>query len=328
MAELKRQKVSKVEKVDNVDDQYVYDISIADGDPFFFANKHLVHNTDSVYFSAWPIIKDAVASGEVEWNTDKAIEFYDVVADEVNDSFAEFMHYSFGVTRENGAIIKAGREIVASRGIFITKKRYAALIVDVEGIRTDINGKPGKIKVMGLEIKRSDTPADVQDFLGKLITDVLAGMSETETIAAIRTFKKQYANKRPWEKGVPKRVNNLTNHTKKFKKTGKCGVGHAMAAINWNRLREMNGDKYSTEIPDGGKTIVCRLKPNSLGMVSVAYPIEQTRLPEWFTDLPFDETLMEQIVVSKKVENLLGELNWNLKDADTTNLAFDLFTFS
>ena len=301
---------------------------ILDGEYDYKGRSIIYGDTDSVYFSAWPIIKDAVASGEVEWNTDKAIEFYDVVADEVNDSFAEFMHYSFGVTRENGAIIKAGREIVASRGIFITKKRYAALIVDVEGIRTDINGKPGKIKVMGLEIKRSDTPADVQDFLGKLITDVLAGMSETETIAAIRTFKKQYANKRPWEKGVPKRVNNLTNHTKKFKKTGKCGVGHAMAAINWNRLREMNGDKYSTEIPDGGKTIVCRLKPNSLGMVSVAYPIEQTRLPEWFTDLPFDETLMEQIVVSKKVENLLGELNWNLKDADTTNLAFDLFTFS
>lgn len=284
-------------------------------------------DTDSVYFSVWPIVKDSVEAGDVEWNADKAIEFYDLVAAEMNTSFSEFMHTKFGVSREAGGIIQAGREIVASKGLFITKKRYAALIIDDEGRRRDINGKPGKIKVMGLEIKRSDTPADVQAFLEDLITKVLAGMTESDAMAMIREFKLDYHDKKPWEKGTPKRVNNLTNHTKKFNRTGKCSVGHAKAAINWNRLREMNSDRYSAEIQDGAKTIVCKLKPNSLGMDSIAYPIDQARLPEWFTSLPFNETLMEITIVDKKVKNLLGELGWDLSAADTTTTAHALFIF-
>ena len=34
----------------------------------------------------------------------------------------------------------------------------------------------------------------------------------------------------------------------------------------------MNGDKYSQEIVDGMKVIVCKLKTNPLGYTSVAYP--------------------------------------------------------
>ena len=44
-------KISKIECLGEVDD-YVYDLSIENGDPFFFANDVLVHNTDSCYFSA------------------------------------------------------------------------------------------------------------------------------------------------------------------------------------------------------------------------------------------------------------------------------------
>ena len=33
-------------------------------------------------------------------------------------------------SRANGVIIKGGREIVATKGLYITKKRYAAMIYD------------------------------------------------------------------------------------------------------------------------------------------------------------------------------------------------------
>ena len=48
------QKVKTVECLGEIDD-YVYDLSIADQDPFFFANDILVHNTDSSQFSAWGV---------------------------------------------------------------------------------------------------------------------------------------------------------------------------------------------------------------------------------------------------------------------------------
>ena len=82
------------------------------------------------------------------------------------------MQKATNVPRENGEIIKGGREMVASKGLFITKKRYAALIYDLEGNRQDVD-KSGKLKAMGLDLKRSMISDFVQDFLSRhIITSV------------------------------------------------------------------------------------------------------------------------------------------------------------
>jgi hypothetical protein len=113
-----------------------------------------------------------------------------------------------------------------------------------------------------------------------------------------------------------------------FEKTGKCGVGHARAAINWNYLRRMNGDNYSQQIVDGMKIIVCKLKPNPLGFNSIAYPVDELRLPTWFKELPFDDDAMESTLVDEKIDNLLGVLNWDIKsNIDVKSTFDDLFTF-
>ena len=66
--------------------------------------------------------------------------------------------------QESPDVIAAGREIVAESGLYITKKRYAALVYDVEGFRSDVDGKPGKVKAMGLDLRRSDTPVFRKNF--------------------------------------------------------------------------------------------------------------------------------------------------------------------
>ena len=68
-------------------------------------------------------------------------------------------------------------------------------------------------------------------------------------------------------------------------------------------------------ITDGSRIIVCQLKPNLLRMDSVAYPIDEPHLPQWFRDLPFDEPSMENVIINKKVQNLLGVLNWPLQES-------------
>jgi len=284
-------------------------------------------DTDSAYFSAYPVFREQIESGEFEWNKDKVVEFYDTVCEEVNKTFPSFMHNAFHTTIELGKIIAAGREIVASSGIFITKKRYALLVYDDEGKRTDVDGKPGKIKAMGLDLKRSDTPAFMQDFLSEVLLMTLTGSTENQVLDRIVEFRKEFRAKPDWEKGTPKRVNNLTNHTAKWEKTGKCAVGHALAAINWNRLRKMNSDSYSMEITDGMKTIVCKLKNNPLGITSIGYPIDEMRIPDWFKDLPFDTDAMEQAIITKKIENLLGVMDWDLSMSHAQTNFNDLFDF-
>jgi hypothetical protein len=310
---VRRVKIKSIKKIDSSSDQYVYDIGMAnEHHHWFFANNLLVHN--SIYFTAWPAVKDQVAAGNIDWSKENVVEFYDKISDDVNQSFPEFMQQAFHCTPQLGSIIKGGRELVATKGLYITKKRYAALIYQLEDDRVDINGKPGKVKAMGLDLKRSDTPKVMQDFLERILMMTLNGGSKEAISAEIVKFRAEFKQRPGWEKGTPKRVNNMTKFTKVVDEGLKVSVpGHVRASINWNKLRKMNSDNYSQPIMDGFKTIVCQLKPNPMGYTSVAYPIDELNLPKWFKELPFDHGLMEEKIIDQKVDNLLGILNWDLR---------------
>ncbi len=286
-------------------------------------------DTDSVYFSAWPAVRADVEAGRMEWNKDICVQLYDQIGDQVNQSFPAFMERAFHCPRQNGAIIKGGRELVASKGLFIKKKRYAVLIYDKEGKRKDLKGKPGDVKAMGLDLKRSDTPKVVQDFLSSILLDVLTGSERDYIIEKVREFKLEFQARPAWEKGTPKRVNNLTKYTAEENRLGKANMpGHVRAAMNWNNLRRMHSDNYSMQIVDGMKVIVCKLKSNPLGYTSVAYPTDESHIPKWFKDLPFDDGEMEDTIVDQKVENLLGVLNWDISANTNIHSTFDsLFSY-
>lgn len=286
-------------------------------------------DTDSCYFTAWPAIKDEVAAGRMEWNKETCVQLYDTIADQVNASFPAFMERACHCPRSMGELIKGGRELVAEKGLYIKKKRYAVLIYDLEGVRLDTHGKPGKVKAMGLDLKRSDTPKVVQDFLSSLLLDVLTGCNKEHVYDKVRDFKIAFQERPAWEKGTPKRVNNLTKFTREEERLGRANMpGHVRAAMNWNNLRRMHGDNYSMIIVDGMKTIVCKLKDNPLGFTSVGYPTDELHIPQWFKDLPFDDALMETTIVDQKVENLLGVLKWSIAENTQISTTFDsLFTF-
>jgi DNA polymerase elongation subunit (family B) len=285
-------------------------------------------DTDSVYFSAWPTLKDDVESGKIEWNIEKAITLYDQISEAVDSTFVDMMAKSHHCPKSRATVIAAGREIVAQSGLFITKKRYAALVVDNEGFRTDIDGKAGKVKAMGLDLRRSDTPVFMQEFLSELLLMVLTDKPQSDVLERITEFRKEFSARPGWEKGSPKRANKVGHYRRLEEKQGRANMpGHVRASINWNTLKRMNGDKYSEEVVDGMKVIVCKLKPNPLGYTSVAYPTDLQRLPEWFKELPFDDTAMAETIIDNKLDNLIGVLNYPLEDTKRHNTFSSLFDF-
>lgn len=286
-------------------------------------------DTDSCYFSAYPMVKADVEAGNMEWTKDIAVALYDQIADQVNESFPAFCERAFHTPRRQGDLIKGGRELVALKGLFIKKKRYAVLIYDLEGKRLDGYNNPGKVKALGLDLKRSDTPKVIQDFLSEILLDVLTGTQRDTIIDKVREFKLAFTERPAWEKGTPKRVNNLTKYTKAEEREGKTNMpGHVRAAMNWNNLKRMMSDNYSMAIVDGMKTVVCKLKDNPLGYSSVGYPTDETHIPAWFKELPFDDASMEIGIVDQKVENLLGVLGWKIAENTQISTTFDdLFTF-
>ena len=284
-------------------------------------------DTDSCYFSAWPLLKDDVNSGKLEWSTEKAIALYDQICEQANTTFPKFMAQAFHCPKSRSDVIAAGREIVAQSGLYITKKRYAALVVDNEGFRTDADGV-GKVKAMGLDLRRSDTPVFMQDFLKELLTMVLTDVPQKEVLDRITEFRKEFSQRPGWEKGSPKRANKVGHYRRLEEKQGKANMpGHVRASINWNTLKRMNGDKYSQEVVDGMKVIVCKLKQNPLGYTSVAYPTDELRIPEWFKELPFDDAAMAETIIDNKLDNLIGVLNYPLEDTKSHTTFGSLFEF-
>ena len=285
-------------------------------------------DTDSVYFSAWPTLKDDVEAGKIPWDTERAIALYDQVSDAVDSTFGDMMGKAFHCPKSRADVIAAGREIVAESGLYITKKRYAALVVDNEGFRTDQDGKPGKVKAMGLDLRRSDTPVFMQEFLSELLLMVLTDKPREDVLERITVFRKEFSARPGWEKGSPKRANKVGHYRRLEEKQGKANMpGHVRASLNWNTLKRMNGDKYSEEIVDGMKVIVCKLKQNPLGYTSVAYPTDQMRLPEWFKELPFDDAAMAETIIDNKLDNLIGVLNYPLEDTKQHTTFGSLFEF-
>ena len=296
-------------------------------------------DTDSVYFTATPAMPE-----DMSLDMDNAIALYDRISDQVSDTFPQFMKDDFNCPTEMGSVIKAGREVVGKSGLFITKKRYAIKCLDIEGYQPE----GGKLKVMGMDIKRSDTPEFVQDFLEEILDATLEGKTENEVIEMIKEFKQEFKVLDPWKKGMPKRVNNLTLYTKKYNKTvrgpgsnmtlhkldslknekeNKMIPGHVRASINYNNLKFANSDNYSLSIMDGAKVIVCRLKNNPMNYTSIAYPTDELNIPQWFKELPFDEDAMEQSVLDKKIGNVLGIMGWDLNRANNAETLDAFFEF-
>lgn len=347
---IKKSKVKSVKSLGKSTD-YVYDIGVNDNNPYFFANNILVHN--SCYFTVDGLTHTDHFKSQFPNFTitkDNVIKIYDEISDYVNNSFAEFMNTSFNAGLENGAIIKAGRELVGSSALFIKKKKYAVMVYDKEGKRLDINGKPGKPKIMGLDMKRSDTPKYMQTFMEDMLIKLLVSedtnKAKNEIFDNIKSFRSEFKLRKSIDMGSPKRANGITVYNDKlkdmkrsveksakvfeqFEKTlGKVNMpGHVRAAINWNMLRDIHNDKTAPIIVDGQKCIVCKLKKNKYGIDSIAYPVDLTIIPKWLEDLPYDRKEMENVIIDKKLENLFSILGWDTALANhDLDLDDDFFT--
>lgn len=299
-------------------------------------------DTDSTYFSAYPILKEEIARGDIEWTKESIVDLYNNLAKAVSNTFPEFLLNKLNVpVKRSTGVIASSRETVSESGLWIVKKRYACLMYDKDGIRLDAGGKPGKVKAMGLDLKRADTPKFVQEFLSEILLDTLTDKGENAVIEKIRLFKEKFENMKPWQQGTPRAVNKLSHYRDKiedanFKKMKGIEVGnlhipgHVTASLAWNTLKEIHQDQHAMRIIDGQKIIVCKLKETSENVLtSIAYPVDEPHLPEWFLNLPFASDEMMASIVDKKVENLVGVLKWDLSRTNKEYAHLEsLFDFS
>lgn len=259
-------------------------------------------DTDSCYF----------ATGAD--NKAEAIEIADGIADLVNDSFQEFMQSAFNCQPEFDTLIKAGREVVAERGLFQARKKYMLKVVDLDGFPVE------KFKAQGSEIKKSDTPKVIQKFLKSTVDMILDGKPYPEVEIFVNNERKRlFTADLDVEDillfGTTKAANELLQYEKAYdaeligrpllKQDGKTKItipGHVRAAINFNKLVEEFEGADGTKISTGDKVKVFNLKANSFEFKTLAIPAEADEFPEWFFEyFQIDLSETEEKLIDKKL---------------------------
>jgi hypothetical protein len=281
MAKVIREKIKSVQQLSDFNDEFVYDITMDDNNiPYFFANDILVHNSN--YF---------LTGAD---NKEDAVIIADEVARIVNESFQDFMVRAFNCQPEFDNLIAAGREVVAERGLFQARKKYMLKVVDLEGFAVN------KMKAMGSEIKKSDTPKVIQKFLKSVVDKILDGENYSDLEKFVNSERSRLFNKDIDLEdlllfGTTKAANNIDLFTQAYlaelagnpmpaaNGKGKLTIpGHCRAAINYNMLVQEFEGADGTLIMGGDKVKVFNMKPNDYDFETIAIPAEADDFPYWF----------------------------------------------
>jgi DNA polymerase elongation subunit (family B) len=124
-------------------------------------------DTDSVYLRLGNLVdKFLPQCGD----TDKIINFLNKSSEEIIQPFIDKQYTELaGLMNAYENKMQMGREVIAERGVWTAKKRYALNVWDSEGVRYDTP----KLKIMGIETTRSSTPAIVREKLKEVISLIL-----------------------------------------------------------------------------------------------------------------------------------------------------------
>lgn len=275
---------------------------------YFTENEAIIYgDTDSCYFQT---------GGS---NYEEAVALADEIAEITNNSFPEFMATSFNCTEGRETYIKAAREVVAERGLFLlAKKKYTLKVVNLDGV--DLRAKP-KLKSMGSEIKKADTPKVIQEFLKELMNLILDG----EEYSVLENFVNDHRGKLIRNtKDVlalapAKQVNDLDSKYAEWQRTEKVGLGkvnlpgHVRASINYNELTNAFDPGGAKPLRAGDKAAILYVKPNQYNMKSIGFPTELLHLPKWFDEnFQVDMKITEEKMIDSKIDGIFEAMGLEL----------------
>jgi len=218
----------------------------------------IASDTDSVYVVFDELVNKVYSNGE---NTEKIVAFLDSVAKNkiepfMDKSYQELHQYVNSYEQK----MQMAREVIADKGIWTAKKRYVLNVHNSEGVQY----KQAKLKVMGLEVVKSSTPAPVRAKLKEALSIIMNG-NEKELNTFIQTFREEFMNLSPEEIAYPRSVNGLDKFADTNQMFAKGAPIHCKGAILYNHLIRKNklGRKYPY-IQEGDKIKFINLKQPNL----------------------------------------------------------------
>lgn len=291
-------------------DDYLNKVCDTEGEMYSFYS-----DTDSCYITMDKLVQKFFA--DKDYNTiinslDKIGE--DKIEPVINKAMESLAEYTNAFDKK----IYFKREAIADRGIWVAKKRYALNVYDNEGVRY----QEPKLKVMGLEIVRSSTPAPVRESLRSAVKLCLT--SDEQALQDFVESNWQEFRQMEVEKiAFPRGCNNLQKYTSTSHIYEKGTPIHVRGALLYNYMLDKNkvGHKYE-HVQDGDKIKFLYLKePNTLGENTIAF---NSKLPVEFDLHKYVdyETIFEKSFV-EPLNTIAKGLGWNTRPVATLE---DLFS--
>ncbi len=283
-----------------------------------FYNKELGTNddyviyidTDSIFASAVPLIEKRYPNEKLTevMMTQRIMEICSEVQDYLNKSYDYFAKKFLNIDKH---VFDIKQEVVATTGLFITKKRYGLHIIN------DAGRKVNTIHVKGLDTVRSNFAVAMKELLGKVLSDVLAKVPKEKIDERISVFKRNMNSLHYDVMANPIGVKGIGKYEVKdedspFSTYKKGAPVHVKAAINYNSLLEhwYEGRKYE-KIGNGNKIKWVYLKDNEFGFDTIAYKGYED--PPQILDLiknKIDHSRMFEQAMSKKIGMFYDAMSW------------------
>jgi hypothetical protein len=204
------------------------------------------------------------------------------------------------------------REALADKGIWTAKKRYIMNVYNNEGVQY---AEP-HLKVMGLEMVKSSTPAPIREKMEQMIKLMMHG-TEEDIQEFIGNFRIQFKNLPPEDISFPRGIRGIKKYSDTVTLYSKGTPIHVKGAIIYNNaLKQMNLDKKYPFINEGEKIKFSYLKtPNPFKETVISFPV---KLPKEFDlekyidyDMQFEKAFIEPIKV------VLDCMNWSIEKQST-----------
>lgn len=256
----------------------------------------IASDTDSIYLNLGPLI-DRFAGKESE--PAKVIPLMDRICEDkiqpfIDKSYTELAEYVHAYAQK----MQMKREALADKGVWTAKKRYIMHVYNNEGVQY---AEP-VMKVMGLEMIKSSTPAPVREKM-KVALEIMMKGTEEQIHTFIAHFRSEFKKLAPEEVSFPRGINGLREYGDKNSIYKKGTPIHVKGALLYNMyLKEKGLDKKYPLIQEGEKIKFTYLKkPNSLRDTVISFP---NRLPPEFEleqfidyDLQFEKTFLDPIKI-------------------------------
>ena len=272
-------------------------------------------DTDSCYIT----LKGLVDKYYSKMDKDKLIDVLDKIGDDqIEPCIAKSMDELAEYTNAFAKKLVFKREAIADRAIWIAKKRYAMNVYDNEGVRY----QTPDLKVMGLEIVRSSTPACVQDSLKEAVRLCLTS-DEATLQEYIKKTRKEFVNLPAEDIAFPRGCNNLHKYTDSANIYAAKTPMQVRGSLLYNfYLKKHKLDQKYEMIKEGDKIKFLYLKePNTLKENCISF---NTKIPTEFNIHRYvDYNLMFEKAFLDPMNTIVQALGWQTEKENTLE---DLFS--